>query len=237
MNPPPKTIGIAFPSYCPKKGWEERLLAHIAEWQLFIDEEIHFMLVDDGSQQEGIQASFDFLSATIPHFSTKILPQNQGKGAALRAAFQELNCDLYIYTDLDLPFTVDSVKNVYLALKSGADIVCGDRGNAYIFRLPAQRKLISRFSKSLNQYVLRMKNIDTQGGLKGFNQKGKSIFMQTKVKRFLFDTEFIYKAEQRSDIQLLTVPIEIQEEVVFSDFGLKTVLTEMLNFLKIRFTK
>jgi glycosyltransferase involved in cell wall biosynthesis len=237
LNNSYRTIGIAFPSYCPKKGWEERLLAHIVDWQLFIGEEIHFMLVDDGSQQEGIQAAFDFLYTSIPHFSTKILLHNQGKGAALRAAFQELDCDLYIYTDLDLPFTVKSVERVYNELKNGADVVCGDRGAAYTNRLPIQRKIISHVSRILNRYVLRMKNADTQGGLKGFNQKGKTVFLQTKVKRFLFDTEFIYKAELNMDIKLLTVPIEIQEEVVFSDFGWKTVLTEMRNFLNIRFTK
>lgn len=237
MNPNPQTIGIVFPAYNPRKDWELRLLAEIKQFQQFIQEEIYIIVVDDGSLHRPSETVFTFLQDNLPHFQYKSLVTNQGKGAALREGFRNLDCDLYIYTDLDMPFTFESVERVYNALKNGADVVCGDRGASYIGRLPVKRKIISRISRGLNRFVLGMKNSDTQGGLKGFTNKGKAIFLETQVNRFLFDTEFIYKVEKRKDIVLATVLIDIQQEVAFSDFGLKTVFVEMFNFFSIFATK
>jgi hypothetical protein len=153
----------------------------------------------------------------------------------LRAGVELLNCDYYLYTDIDSPFTIDSVLNVYATLLLGNDVVCGDRGGAYIRYLPLKRRVTSHVARWLNRYVLGIKNYDSQGGLKGFNRKGKEVFLRTRINRFLFDTEFIFLAERNPEIKLYTVPINIREGVYFSNFGLKVLFVEFLNFLLIRF--
>ena len=36
--------------------------------------------------------------------------------------------------------------------------------------------------------------------MKGFSQAGQAIFLTTRINSFLFDTEFIYKASRRKEI-------------------------------------
>ena len=97
------------------------------------------------------------------------------------------------------------------------------------------RQLIPELSHICNTWVLRIKIKDTQGGMKGFSQAGQAIFLTTRINSFLFDTEFIYKASRRKEINLRTINANIKEGLAVSDMGFKVLRREALNFLSILF--
>ena len=109
------------------------------------------------------------------------------------------------------------------------------RGKSYQDNLPPFRQMLSKLSHICNTWVLRIKIKDTQGGMKGFSQAGQAIFLTTRINSFLFDTEFIYKASRRKEINLRTINANIKEGLAVSDMGFKVLRREALNFLSILF--
>ncbi|MEY2793311.1 MAG: hypothetical protein RJA76_1303, partial [Bacteroidota bacterium] len=77
----------------------------------------------------------------------------------------------------------------------------------------------------------------TQSGLKGFNQQGKEIFLQTKIAAFLFDMEFLVLASKNNQIKVDWIYLHVRDGVQFSGMKLKTIVTELLNFMTIWFQK
>jgi hypothetical protein len=74
---------------------------------------------------------------------------------------------------------------------------------------------------------------DTQCGLKGFDNLGKSIFLTTTIDRFLFDLEFLSLAGKNKLVYTYSVPVELNEGVVFSRMGWRVVASELQNLLRI----
>lgn len=111
----------------------------------------------------------------------------------------------------------------------------GSRGKSYQDNLPPFRQMLSKLSHICNTWVLRIKIKDTQGGMKGFSQAGQAIFLTTRINSFLFDTEFIYKASRRKEINLQTINANIKEGLAVSNMGFKVLRREALNFLSILF--
>jgi transketolase N-terminal domain/subunit len=73
---------------------------------------------------------------------------------------------------------------------------------------------------------------DAQSGLKGFNKKGKNLFLQTSINRFLVDTEFLVLAnKQKLDIAVLE--LNLKNGIKFSSMGWKVLIAEGKNFYKI----
>ncbi len=158
---------------------------------------------------------------------------NCGKGHALREGVKAATGDLIIYTDIDFPYTHDSFLKIYSALKNeDADIAIGIRGEKYYSRLPKARMRISKLLRWFIKKFLRIPTDDTQCGLKGFNQKGKEVFLQTTINRYLFDLEFIFLSA-RNNLSIKTVEVELRPDIVLSKMNWKILLQEFGNFLKI----
>ena len=101
-----------------------------------------------------------------------------------------------------IPYEEKSLLEVARLLTSeNADVVAGVRADTYYEGVPADRRRISRFLRWMLRTFLGVKVTDTQCGLKGFNQKGREIFLQTTINRFLFDLEFIFLASNDKQIK------------------------------------
>lgn len=195
--------------------------------------------MNDGSKS-GIRAQdIDLLKAAIPGFTYIDSPINQGKGGALRDAVRQTTGKWVIYTDADYPYLIDNAVEMFRLLSTGAaDVVVGVRDEQYYDQLPLGRKIFSLSLKLMN-YVFfpQLKVKDTQSGLKGFNQKGKDIFLKTRIPAFLFDMEFLVLASKRSDIRIEWIYVQAREGIVFSTMRAKTILTELANFASILFSR
>jgi glycosyltransferase involved in cell wall biosynthesis len=231
----PKYLSLLFPCYNPRKGWEIEFVNNIHSIQKQIpDYEIEVIICNDGSDQNFDSSICEYLKTNITGIKILKHNKNKGKGAGVRTCVKKATHPFTIYTDADFPFTIQSILRILFALEKGADLALGNRLN-YSGQLSPSRKKISSLAMKLNRKILKLPYPDTQGGLKGFNLKGKEIFLKTRINGFLFDTEFIKIASKNQSVKINVVPIETREGVHFSNFNLKVLLRESLNFVKILF--
>ena len=228
---------MVHPVYNPHAGWAEDLLFYFNQFKEEISSEliISVYVVNDGSKHGIFTEDIQFLKESISNFHFISLEQNQGKGAALREAVKQTKGDLVIYTDADYPYLIENAREMLKKLwDDQADIVVGVRDEQYYDQLPLMRKIFSLSLKVMNYlFFPALKVKDTQSGLKGFNQKGKEIFLKTNIPAFLFDMEFLVLASRAKHVRVDWIYVQVREGVIFSTMKAKTILTELLNFSSI----
>lgn len=232
------TIDIVLPCYNPSEGWERRVLSNYNELcRLHPDYAFNLFVVTDGSTRGYNEETVSFLKESIPSFTLVDYKTNMGKGYALRTAVKECCSGFIIYIDYDFPYTWDSLDNVINALRSGSDVVVAVRNCDYQRSLPRFRKILSYSSHMINKVLLGLKITDTQGGMKGFNRRGREIFLTTTINSFLFDTQFIYKASHTKGIKVTAVDARIKEGIHMSVMGMKVLRREFRNIFVILFNR
>ena len=231
------SLDLVHPIYNPKPGWAQDLLYYFKQFEApLLDEvEIHLYLVNDGSLHGISTDEISHLRNNIKAFTYLDLEKNQGKGAALREAMRLCESELIMYTDFDYPYLMTNMWDMFDKLKQRkSDIVVGVRDEQYYDQLPLRRMIFSLSLKVMNYlFFPRLKVKDTQSGLKGFNQKGKQIFLKTQIAAFLFDMEFLVLASKDSSVSIDWIYLHTREGVQFSGMKFKTIVIELINFMSI----
>ena len=235
MDTPPHSLDLVLPCYNPQPGWAQVIVSAVAGLQEALPGvDLRIVLVNDGSQRGIATGDIEQLRAALPRFSYLESKVNRGKGNALRAGVEAAREGICLFTDIDFPYTQDSLLSLYRQLAAGeTDIAVGIKDAAYYRQLPRMRVRISRFLRLLARLFLRISITDTQCGLKGFNAKGKKIFLLTTIDRYLCDLEFIFLADRTPGLRMKATPVRLREGVVFSRVNPRILLTEGGNFLKI----
>jgi glycosyltransferase involved in cell wall biosynthesis len=232
-------IDIILPCYNPANGWVNNIVAAYEELKLQLPStNIHLILVNDGSSK-GISTNLiDALKKQIPSLQYIEYAQNRGKGYALRQGVAAAQAPFCIYTDVDFPYTTSSIiKIIQTLVVNKSDIAAGVKDANYYHHVPAFRRFISKLLRKSTASILRLKVADTQCGLKGFNEAGKKVFLETTIDRYLFDLEFVYLASGNNNINIVPVEIELKPNVLFSSMRAGVLFTEARNFIKILFKK
>ncbi|MEM6269949.1 MAG: glycosyltransferase family 2 protein [Bacteroidota bacterium] len=235
------SLDIVLPCYNPAAGWRQRVVEALGKIAAeLVETDLCVILVNDGSTRGLPKAGGEELEleralhAAGIQFRYLAYAPNRGKGHALRTGMQTATSQVQIYTDVDFPYREHSLIGLYRMLAEGqADIVAGVRDEGYYTNVPAGRRRISRLLRWMLRTFLRLRLTDTQCGLKGFNATGRKLFLQTSIRRFLFDLEFIYLASNAKGIRLLPAPVELKPDVVFSKVNPRILLGEGLNFIRI----
>jgi glycosyltransferase involved in cell wall biosynthesis len=226
-------IDIVLPVYNPLPGWEAIVVQRFQSLQARLPElTFTITVVNDGSSRMDGSA-VDKLKAGIPRVQWLSYEENKGKGYALRHGVQQAAGDYVVYTDIDWPYTEDSMIRMINELTQGADVVIGVRDEDYYKQLPPARMRISKWLRAFNGRLLKLRVNDTQAGLKGFHILYKPVFLRTSINRYLFDLEFIYLLSRHQDINMVGLPIQLREGIAFSKMNRKILLQEAINFLKI----
>lgn len=229
-----KSIDIILPCYNPQAGWERRLIRKHAELkQLLSDRPIRFIVVNDASARGFTDEAVKSLQDALPDTIIVDNQVNKGKGAAVRAGLSHSSSEITLYTDYDFPYQVESIQRMVGYLEEGYDVVIATRNHTYYTHLSTKRKIMSYASRILNFTILGLTHTDTQGGLKGFNQKGKQLLASTRVDRFLFDTEFIYKASLQPDVVIKDMPADLRENVHLPNMRRGVLAEELKNLFLI----
>lgn len=229
MNPEIQ-LSVIVPCYNPPNGWLQKLNAAILEIENKIPS-VEFVLVNDGTNQTDLTVAFEQVKTSLPLVSVSYT-KNKGKGYALRRGVQAAHAEWIIYTDIDFPYNTESFLQIFSALKNGADVAMGVRHQPYYEQLPKTRMLISKLLRWLVQRLFDIHTNDTQCGLKGFNTRGKTIFLNTTIYRYLFDLEFIYLAT-KNNLKIVTVPVELKPGIVFTKMKWSILFHESLSLIKI----
>ena len=195
--------------------------------------------MNDGSKSGIRKEDIRLLEREIGSFTFIDSQMNQGKGGALRDAVRQTTGKWVIYTDADYPYLIDNAVEMFRLLSTdAADVVVGVRDEQYYDQLPLGRKIFSLSLKVMNYlFFPQLKVKDTQSGLKGFNQKGREVFLKTRIPAFLFDMEFLVLASKNPEIRIQWIYVQAREGIVFSTMRAKTILTELFNFASILFRR
>jgi len=227
------TLDIILPAYNPMPGWEEivvnRFLSLDAQFPTI---QCHLIIVNDGSTTINEVQSVEKIKREISNFQWISYSDNKGKGYALRNGVKASTSDLILYTDIDWPYTEESMVELIKNLTT-ADVVIGIRDKSYYNKLPRSRKVISRLLKYFNARFLKLIVGDTQAGLKGFDKNIKGIFLNTKIDRYLFDLEFIHLLSKSDNLVVKTIPRYLREGVTFSKMNRKFLFREARNFFRL----
>jgi glycosyltransferase involved in cell wall biosynthesis len=228
------SLDIILPVYNPLPAWEEIVIGRFQSLEKALPGlKIRLFVVNDGSQRLDLNTSLPILQTSIPDLQWISYSENRGKGYALRQGVSQSTADLIVYTDIDWPYSEESMIGLIQNLMGQVDAVIGTRDAAYYNHLPDARKRISKLLRTFNAKLLRLKVADTQAGLKGFRKNVKDVFLSTTIDRYLFDLEFIYLLSGKKEIKVIGFPITLRPGITFSKMNRKILLQEARNFLKI----
>lgn len=199
----------------------------------FPGKQIRAIVVNDGSEFSKMEESLRRIEENAQDLLLISYPTNMGKGFAIRTGVQRSLAPVIVYTDIDFPYTLESmVKVINPVLNGDADVAIAVRNETYYTQLPAARLWMSKILRSFNRAMLRLQTSDTQGGLKAFNIHMRETFLQTRINRYLFDLEFIYLIS-RKGVRIKAVEADLREGIIMSPVRLRIILRESLNFLKV----
>ena len=149
----------------------------------------------------------------LPNVRVVGYEQNMGKGYAVRTAMLAAEGDIIMFTDADLAYGTDVIKEVYDTFLSNpdAEMVIGSRNlhkdgyEGYTFI----RKLASKTYIKVLSIVGGFKLSDSQCGCKAFRgDAAKKIFSRCEVNRFAFDFECILWAVKYG-MKIVEMPVKI----------------------------
>jgi dolichyl-phosphate beta-glucosyltransferase len=177
------------------------------------DDDLEILLVDDGSTDGTAEVAEAALAAArFTQARVLRLPENRGKGAAVRAGMLAARGRSRVFVDADLCVGADDIGRCFAELEAGrADVVYGTRahpGSELHRNQPAHRVLSGRVYNVLLRSLGLTDERDTQCGLKGFSaDAATSIFERLATERFAFDVEVLARAG-RSGMRVVPLPVQ-----------------------------
>lgn len=172
------------------------------------------IVVDDGSPDRTAEVAAEFADSGVTCLR---LPQNRGKGGAVRAGMLAAKGPYRIFMDADIPYELDAVDTIlrYLDFKE-FDVVIGSRelpGAHFEVRLPLLRRISSAVFTLFVTRVMVTGVADTQCGLKGFRAAAaEQLFRRSVLDSFTFDVELLYLA-YKLNLDVKRIPVrQVRDE-------------------------
>ena len=169
--------------------------------------ELEIVVVDDGSPDATAAAAEAAGADNVIR-----LPENRGKGAAVRAGMLAARGRTIAFTDADLAYEPVLLLRLLEQVEAGWDVVVGSRAHietVQLVRAGRLRALGSRLINLISLAVLLGAYRDTQCGLKAFrSDAARAIFTKARIDRFAFDIEVFHLAE-RQRLALVEVPVTV----------------------------
>ena len=173
--------------------------------------EYEMLFVSDGSTDKCRQIA-ESLTAEYPALKVLGYEKNRGKGSAVRTGMLASGGDLSLFTDCDLAYGADIIKEFYdKFIESGADVVIGSRaakGGGYD-GYTLLRKIMSKTYLRIVCIFAGFDLSDSQCGIKGFsNETAHKVFSVCKADGFEFDLEALMLAE-KAGCRIEEIPVRI----------------------------
>ena len=194
-----------------------------------------FIFVNDGSTDN----TMDTLQKLKIQFFDIVhiidLPQNVGKGEAVRqgflAAFDMVGFNHLGYLDADLATPLEEIKYLLDHFNYNTKIVLGARVlrlGAIIERDPL-RHYLGRIFATLASNVLDMKVYDSQCGAKIFEEKmAQVLFREPFISKWLFDLELLYRLKLNDPDSFFNNTLEVPLRTWIEKGNTKIKITDYL---------
>lgn len=205
-------MGIALSVVIPAFNEAPRIgptLAAVKNWLESKGMPAEIIVVDDGSRDGTAERARAALSG-FGESRILTLPENRGKGAAVRAGVLEARGELILISDADLSTPIAEIEKFLPLIEEGADIVIGSRAVPGADIQVRQKALREGMGKFFNRLVrgLVLKGVpDTQCGFKLFRREAaRRLFSEARVCGFCFDVEVLALASRRG-FRVRQVPV------------------------------
>lgn len=156
-------------------------------------EDVEIIVCDDGSTDETGRVA-DEAAADIDQLVVVHHPQNLGKGAALRTAFERSSRPTVVFLDGDLDLPPEQLP-AFLATfyERQVDALVGEKSAAMEdASFPMLRRVLSKIYTSVVALLFRLPVRETQTGLKVFRRDALvDIVPRLTINRFTFDLELL----------------------------------------------
>lgn len=193
---------------------------------------LEVIVVDDGSGDDTAdQASAAGADQVI------VLPENRGKGAAVRAGMVASRGRCVAFTDADLAYHPRHIRQILTQVEAGWDVVIGNRRHpdSELVETTGMRAVGSRLVNRLAAAVLLAAPLDTQCGLKGFRgDVARHLFTRTRIDGFTFDIEVLHLVE-RSGWSLRQIPVSMADTGARSTVRLTDAVVVLRDLAKVRY--
>ena len=220
----------------PAYNEEQRLPRTLAAAKSFLDDwgiDYRVVVIDNGSKDNTGRLTDDLGD----RFST--IPQPiSGKGAAIRKGMLQATGAVVAFTDADLPYDLQALRQGFELVHSGNyDVVFGARDVAGA-SVAVQRRWLRTIASAVFRSIVRRlvsRNItDTQCGLKIFSQAAATqVFSRTTINGFAFDAEVVFLA-RRLRLSQSCVPVRLINEDGSTLSLTRHAIPMLLDVLKIR---
>jgi dolichyl-phosphate beta-glucosyltransferase len=192
------------------------------------------LIVNDGSSDNTSELVQKKIAA-LNNFRLLELPENRGKGAAVREGMLASRGSRVLMTDTDLSTPLSELSKLDGALDNGFDIAIGSRhlpGSVLQRRQPLQRVMAGLMFGSVVRTLLPIKIMDTQCGFKLFKgEAARGLFKDQTIDGFAFDVEIVTMAIVRG-LYVKEVPViwsDSDESKVSIAGHLPSVIKELLS--------
>ena len=173
-------------------------------------QEFEVVVVDDGSTD----GTWDLIQGYrgCPLRGVR-LPQNRGKGAAVKAGMIEARGDFRFFTDSDLPYDLSAFTSaMHLFQDEGCDLVAGARdmaGSTDAAGTSRARKAASKVFSALTGALFGFDIRDSQCGFKGFTAKAaEALFGACMTPGYAFDVEILARARNLG-LKICRIPVTL----------------------------
>ncbi len=207
---PPRGVSIVMPAFnlAGSIGANiERTVAATAEL-----EKPEIVVVDDGSS-DGTLAQAEAAAARHDNVIAIGHQPNKGKGAALRAGYEQSRGAVVVFLDGDLDLPPEQVPG-FLAVKeqTGAAVLVGAKqASMEPGTYPLLRRVLSRIFAGTIKMMFRLPIDETQTGLKAFDRTAlDEVMPRLRVMRYTYDLELIVFLHRRG-YSIEETPVELAE--------------------------
>ena len=190
------TLSLIIPTYNQRGRTIRALTEAMAFLRARWGDAAELIVVDDGSEPERAMRADD-----VPPGAILVRhPQNLGKGGAVRSGVARARGTRILFTDSDLPFSLEPIPTTLAWLDDGADIVIGDRlhpESVAAIEVTRTRKMSSVVYTWMARNLLGLDYPDTQCGYKGYQAAvAKDLFARLEVTSFAFEAEILLRARK-----------------------------------------
>jgi dolichyl-phosphate beta-glucosyltransferase len=189
-----------------------RLPAYLKEVVAYFDgrdQPYEVVVVDDGSRDATADCVRE-LARLHPSVRLHALPENRGKGCAVRTGMTVVSGALRLMADADGATPIVEVKRLEAAMQAGADLAVGSRAlpdPSVVVRARTHRKLSGQVWSRLVRALGVSGVVDTQCGFKLFRGPvADDLFRPLRTEGFGFDVELLLLARRRG-YRIVEVPI------------------------------
>jgi dolichyl-phosphate beta-glucosyltransferase len=189
-----------------------RLPAYLKEVVAYFDgrdQPYEVVVVDDGSRDATADCVRE-LARLHPSVRLHALPENRGKGCAVRTGMTVASGALRLMADADGATPIVEVKRLEAAMQAGADLAVGSRAlpdPSVVVRARTHRKLSGQVWSRLVRALGVSGVVDTQCGFKLFRGPvADDLFRPLRTEGFGFDVELLLLARRRG-YRIVEVPI------------------------------